>query len=272
MRIGSLRPSSSGPAGAGETVPVGTGGDVVSYQWADCDRNTVSSRYDRIADFIPFFDWLFFLPWDLRQKAVTDLGLSRGDSVLEIGCGTGRNFQFLRDAVGPTGNIYGIDISPGMLGKARELRDTNHWHNIELSECDAADYAAPKPLDGVLFSLSYNTMPHHRTVLRRAWQQLRPGGRLVIMDAKLPSGLGGRLILPFSLWLMKHTMLGNPLIQPWKELAAITEYFEMSERLFSSYYICRGMKPSIAAVSSDDRTEALNDNADFDVAHRIAAE
>jgi hypothetical protein len=46
----------------------------------------------------------------------------------------------------------------------------------------------------------------------------------------------------------------------------------MSERLFSSYYICRGMKPSIAAVPSDDRTEALNDNVDLDVAHRIAAE
>ena len=94
-----------------------------------------------------------------------------------------------------------------------------HWHNIELNECDAADYVAPEPLDGVLFSLSYNTMPHHLAVLRKAWEQLRPGGRLVIMDAKVPPGPGGKLILPFSLWLMKHTMLGNPLIHPWEELA-----------------------------------------------------
>jgi len=38
-------------------------------------------------------------------------------------------------------------------------------------------FATGIPIDGVLFSLSYNTMPHHRMVLRRAWDQLRPGGR-----------------------------------------------------------------------------------------------
>ena len=45
-----------------------------------------------------------------------------------------------------------------------------------------------------MFGLSYNTMPHHLAVLHHAWNQLRPGGRLVVMDAKLPPGLGGRLI------------------------------------------------------------------------------
>jgi SAM-dependent methyltransferase len=108
-------------------------------------------------------------------------------------------------------------------------------------------------------------------VLRRAWQQLRPGGYLVIMDAKVPNGLGGRLILPFSLWLMKHTMLGNPLIKPWRELAAIAEHCEMNERLFNSYYICRAMKP-LSAAAPRDQAEAWDDNADFDLAHRIAAE
>jgi demethylmenaquinone methyltransferase/2-methoxy-6-polyprenyl-1,4-benzoquinol methylase len=196
---------------------------------------------------------MFFLPPNLRKQAVHHLTLSRGDSVLEIGCGTGRNFPHLYDAVGPTGKIYGIDISPGMLEKAKELREINHWHNIELAQCDAGEYTAPEQLDGILFSLSYNTMPHHRAVLQRAWDQLRPGGHLVIMDAKLPPGLGGRLILPFSLWLMKRTMLGNPLIRPWEELAAIAEHFDMRERLFNSYYICRGMKP----VARDSRMPRL---------------
>jgi SAM-dependent methyltransferase len=150
-----------------------------------------------------------------------------------------------------------------MLRKARQLRDANDWRNIELAECDAADFVAPAPLDGLLFSLSYNTMPHHRVVLQRLWQQLRPGGRLVVMDAKLPPGLGGRLILPFSLWLMKRTMLGNPLIRPWEELAAVADDVEMGECLFSSYYICSTTKPFAAAGAAD---------RDCDSAHRIAAE
>jgi ubiquinone/menaquinone biosynthesis C-methylase UbiE len=247
----------------------GGGAKVVTYQWVDCGRDVVSRRYDRIAKFIPFFDWLFFVPWDLRRKAVRTMGLSRGDSMLEIGCGTGRNFPYLREAVGPEGRIFGVDISPGMLRQAERLREANNWRNIELRECDAADYTATVPLDAVLFSLSYNTMPHHRTVLRHAWQQLRPGGRLVIMDAKVPPGLGGRLVLPLSLWLMKHTMLGNPLIHPWQELGAVADQVDMSECMFSSYYICSATKPFAGAATSD---RAANDNAGPDSAYRIAAE
>ncbi len=239
------------------------------YQWVDCGRDAVRRRYDRIAKFIPLFDWLLFVPWDLRRKAVGKMGVGRGDSVLEIGCGTGRNFPYLRDAVGPEGRIYGVDISPGMLHEARALREAEDWHNIELCEGDAADYAATVPLDAVLFSLSYNTMPHHRTVLRRAWQQLRPGGRLVIMDAKVPPGWGGRLVLPFSLWLMKHTMLGNPLIHPWQELGAVAGDVDMSECMFSSYYICTATKPFADAATGDG---VANDNAGPDSAYGIAAE
>jgi SAM-dependent methyltransferase len=93
-----------------------------------------------------------------------------------------------------------------------------------------------------MFGLSYNTMPHHLTVLREAWDQLRPGGRLVIMDAKLPPGLGGRLVLPFSLWLMKRTMLGNPLIKPWEDLARVAGSIEMEQFMFGSWYVCRAIK------------------------------
>ncbi len=215
----------------------------MAYEWVDYDQAAISQRYDRIAGLIPFFEWLLFLPRGLRREAVGRLGLRAGDRVLEVGCGTGRNFPYLHEAVGATGRVYGVDLSPGMLRKARALRDRHRWKNISLTEGDAADFNSPEPLDGVYFSLSYNTMPHHLTVLRQAWKQLRPGGRLVIMDAKLPPGLGGRLILPFSLWLMKRTMLGNPYIQPWEDLRQFAARFDREEFLFGSYYICRAVKP-----------------------------
>ena len=61
----------------------------------------------------------------------------------------------MREAIGPTRRIYGVDLSAGMLRKARKLSDHHHWTNIHLTEGDAANYVAPEPLDGVLFSLSY---------------------------------------------------------------------------------------------------------------------
>jgi hypothetical protein len=63
------------------------------------------------------------------------------------------------------------------------------------------------------------------------------------MDAKLPPGLGGRLILPFILWLMKWTMLGNPYIRPWEDLKQIAGESDKKEFLLGSYYICHAVKP-----------------------------
>jgi ubiquinone/menaquinone biosynthesis C-methylase UbiE len=215
----------------------------VTYQWADCERAFVARRYDRIAGLIVLFEWLLFVPPQLRHRAAVRLGLNAGDRVLEIGCGTGRNFPYLRRQVGATGTVYGVDLSAGMLRRAGDLCAREGWGNVKLTQADAADYIAPEPLDGILFGLSYNTMPHHLTVLRNAWKQLRPGGRLVIVDAKLPPGRGGDLILPFSVWLMKRTLLGNPHIKPWNDLAALVDDFAMEEFLFGSYYVCWGTKP-----------------------------
>ncbi|HYY37623.1 MAG TPA: methyltransferase domain-containing protein [Xanthobacteraceae bacterium] len=214
----------------------------MTYQWADCEPAFIAARYDRIAGLIGFIDWLFFVPPYFRKRAAQRLGLRPGDRVLELGCGTGRNFPYLRQAVGPNGRIYGVDLSSGMLAKAQALCEERQWSNVELAQNDAAEYAAPEPVDGVLFGLSYNTMPHHLMVLRHALKQLRPGGRIVIMDGKVPSGAGGKLALPFGLWLMKHTMLGNPLIKPWNDLAALADDFEMEEFVFGAWYICWGTK------------------------------
>ena len=81
------------------------GARTVAYEWVDFDQAAVIRRYDRLAGLIPFFEWVLFLPWGLRKEAVSRLDLRRGDRVLEVGCGTGRNFPYLHDAVGDTGRI-----------------------------------------------------------------------------------------------------------------------------------------------------------------------
>ena len=212
-------------------------------EWPIYDHDVICQRYNRIAAFIPFFEYVFFIPFDFRKRAVDQLKLRRGNRVLEVGCGTGRNFAFLRDAVGPEGRVYGVDLSEGMLCRARKLCQRRRWNNFVLIEADAANYVSQELFDGVLFSFSYNVMPHHRSVLRQVWKQLRPGGRLVIMDARLPPGRLGKLVRPFATWLMKQTLFGKPLIQPWQYHAALVDDFHMEDFRFSSYYICCGTKP-----------------------------
>ena len=59
--------------------------------------------------------------------------------MLEIGCGTGRNLPHLCAAVGPTGTVYGVDISTGMLAKARALCAQSAGRTSSLLQQDAAD-------------------------------------------------------------------------------------------------------------------------------------
>ena len=212
-------------------------------KWTDFDLPFIRHRYDRIANYFLLFEWLFLLPPGIRRRTISRLQLNPGNSVLEIGCGTGRNLRLLHQAVGSTGNIYGVDLSEGMLQKAKELCANKRLANVSLIRSDALHYSPPEEVDAVLFSLSYATMPHHKQVLEHAWRQLKPGGKLVIMDAKLPSGILGKALLPYSLWIMKKTVLGNPLIRPWEELRSLTEEFSMEEFLFGTYYISCGRKP-----------------------------
>src|SRR5215813_977290 len=67
------------------------------------DLETVRRRYRWLAPIYPFFELVFLLPRGIRNKAVERLGLTAEDTVLEVGCGTGRNLPHLVAAVGAKG-------------------------------------------------------------------------------------------------------------------------------------------------------------------------
>jgi ubiquinone/menaquinone biosynthesis C-methylase UbiE len=207
--------------------------------WTDFDLSAIRQQYDRIAPYYEILERLLFLPPRIRIRGVAHLAIGAGNHVLEVGCGTGLNLALLSRAVGPKGCVYGVDLSEGMLSRARKRCQS--LANVTLTHSDALNFTAPVPLDAVLFSLSYNTLPHHTAVLGHSWSQLKGGGRLVIMDAKLPSGRFGELILPLIIPLMRHTVVANPLIQPWEELRCLADQIEMEQLLFS-YYVCSAKK------------------------------
>src|SRR5262249_34480714 len=153
-------------------------------------------RYDRIARTYSTLEPLYLVFPPARRRAAVALGLKPGDTVLEIGAGTGRNFPYLVEAVGPSGTVIGVDASPGMLAEARKLIERRGWSNVELQQQDATRLEVDGGVDGVLFSLSYSAMPEPRPALARAWKCLRPSSRVVVMDAGLTQGGFWRLVAP----------------------------------------------------------------------------
>ena|SRR5215469_14339645 len=202
----------------------------------------IRRRYNRLASVYPLFSLVFWLPRNIRAKAVKRLELKRGDKVLEVGCGTGRNLRWLVEAVGSTGEVFGLDCCAGMLTKAQALLRRHQWHNVKLWQQDAAEIVLPAPVDGVLFSLSYTVMPEPRLALAQVWKYLRPRRYVVIMDGKLARGLLGKLSRPLVTFLSKATVLGDPDRRPWEDLKEFTSLIEMEELNLGTYYICQGKK------------------------------
>jgi len=213
------------------------------HSWVEYEPQFVRRRYNRLAKIYRLFEWVFLLPPGIRARAAKRLNLTPGNSVLEIGCGTGRNFPYLAQEVGPQGHIYGVDLAEGMLAEATSLCSRRGWTNVTLLHADAAEYELPQKVDGAVFSLSYATMPHRRRVLHHAWEQVKPGGSLVMMDACPLSGFTGKILYPFAVWTLKLTVLGSPDINAVEDLRELTGAVEVEKFSLGTYFIARVAKP-----------------------------
>ena len=155
-----------------------------------------------------------------RQLAVNALRLRRGDRVLEIGCGTGRNFAILKKALGPEGTIIGLDASATLLESAR-LRSLRHgWTNVHLVCGDAAEFEFPPALDAVLSTYTLVVLPGYDRLIAAACKAVRMGGHVVVLDQRLPTGAAARLV-PALDRLSRPFRYSTVLAErrPWESLA-----------------------------------------------------
>src|SRR5687767_2747256 len=98
----------------------------------------------------PFPNFDFFFVKSLRGKAVDLLSLKTGDRVLDVGCGSGASFPNLVRAVGSTGEVVGVEISPSFAINARKRVEKNKWENVEIIEAPAQTAEIKGDFDGVL--------------------------------------------------------------------------------------------------------------------------
>jgi ubiquinone/menaquinone biosynthesis C-methylase UbiE len=153
------------------------------------DSNATAGTTGRVLHAAASYDllvWLFTLGREraFRETLLRLARLEPGESVLDVGCGTGTLAIAAKRQVGTTGTVYGIDPSPEMLARAsKKARKAG----VEVIFTKAAGQALPFPdaqFDVVLSTL----MLHHLS--RKGRQQcageirriLRPGGRVLAVD------------------------------------------------------------------------------------------
>jgi ubiquinone/menaquinone biosynthesis C-methylase UbiE len=148
----------------------------------DVSRNydRAAAWYDRATDLV--FGTLLHVE-RFRARTIELLGELDGATVLDVGCGTGRNLPLLVPRVGPRGRVVALDYSEGMLAQARRRVARHHFENVELVRADAVQLAgAPESIDAILSVWCLGIVYDLEGALRRMLDVLRPGGRIAIMD------------------------------------------------------------------------------------------
>jgi ubiquinone/menaquinone biosynthesis C-methylase UbiE len=204
--------------------------------------DTVIARYSRVAPLYRYLEWTILLAPGFRRRAVQRLELRPGQRVLEVGCGTGRNLRLLSDGVGSGGKVIGVDATPSMLAQARKLIGRHCLTNVRLVQADAAQLELDEQVDVAYFSLSYSVMPDRDASLDRAWEALRPGGLLAIMDAGIPDSRLGRVLGPAA-EVVATVFPGDPYSRPWEDLRRLSPTVETQRFQSDLYFVCSVRKP-----------------------------
>ncbi|MCC2687362.1 MAG: methyltransferase domain protein [Rhizobiaceae bacterium] len=141
-----------------------------------------------------------------RDPMIAGLAVPQGGSVLEIGCGTGRNLIEIHRRY-PHACLYGIDISHEMLtttGAAIARRGLQRKTRLALADAalfDPSRTFGQNDFDRIVISYSVSMIPAWETVVRQAAAHLAPGGELHIVDFGDQRGLPGWFRAALYRWL-----------------------------------------------------------------------
>ncbi|MBB2685074.1 class I SAM-dependent methyltransferase [Rhizobium sophoriradicis] len=147
-----------------------------------------------------------------RDSTIRNLDVPEGGTLLEVGCGTGRNMAFAHRHF-PTAKLFGLDISQEMLISARKTFATK----ATIPEFRVADATAFTPrefgvggFDRILISYALSMIPDWERAVDASIAALNPGGQLHIVDFGQQEGLPRWFRSMLQAWLAKFHVTPRP--------------------------------------------------------------
>lgn len=205
--------------------------------------------YDRLA---ALFAKIALYPVERhRRRAVEALHLREGDTVLDLGCGTGLSFSYLQKRIGSRGRIIALDYTGAMLEQAAKKAEKQGWQNVTLVQGDAAkvkDLVAT-PVNAALSAFCLSLVPGWQKAIAGTVELLQTGGVFVVLDWRTMKAQGPmRALSPVLEWLTKRYGLADPSVnfseeRPWCDvmgthLTGVT-YQDMH---MGTTFLCAGAK------------------------------
>lgn len=127
--------------------------------------------------------------------------LREGESVVDLGSGSGMDVFFAAECVGPSGSVVGVDFTVEQLEKARTIAGEGGYLQVELREGRIESLPADDAsFDCVISNGVINLAPEKERVFAEAARVLRPGGRLAIADIVSEQQLKESIVCDADLW------------------------------------------------------------------------
>jgi demethylmenaquinone methyltransferase/2-methoxy-6-polyprenyl-1,4-benzoquinol methylase len=138
----------------------------------------IAKNYDALMNIVSFGLYSKFI-----SKAIAAMGIRSTDSILDLGCGTGRNASLMLQYLGDKGRIIGIDISPIMQDHF-EKRFANEKRVIFRKQRIDVTFDLEEKMDIVFISFVIHGFPHEvrNIIIDNARRHLKPNGLFIILD------------------------------------------------------------------------------------------
>lgn len=183
----------------------------------------------------------------LRVRAIDRLGLQPGDTVLDIGCGTGLSLAALQAAVGPQGRVVGVEPCPEMLAQAQARVAAQGWGNVTLVAAPAAAAALPDQADAALFHFTHDVLRQPAT-LAHVLAHLRPGAPVVATGLKWADGWANAWAWPVNWWVGQAAGYSVTALEgldaPWSHLAERLDGLQVERLWLDAVFIAAGTLPA----------------------------
>ena len=176
----------------------------------------------------------------LRYRTVWNLDLRPGDAVLDVACGTGLSFALLEEAIGPSGRLVGVELSPEMAAIARARIERAGWRNAQLIVARMEDAAlAPNSLDAVAFNFTHDVLQSEQA-LANIFAACKPGARVAVAGSKLLPWY----LAPINLYVRwnnaPYMTTQRNLRAPWKLLSSYVGDLSVEPALWGAGYLAKG--------------------------------